>query len=323
MAEAGLRQSDVIQEINGRKYANSAGFVEALHSLSGEDINLTVLRSSNGTVYDTTEQISLSAAFDQPRPVERPYILVIDIAPGSPAEIAGITPEDLIADFNGVPLQSFEDLQARVQENLEKEITLTIERDGETRDATLVPRSNPPEGEGSMGIVLSSIPAYGDTGSGLIYQEGFPQETYVPLSFGESVQFSLNQIGTVISLMAEAPARLIQGTLSPEEARPVSPVGISQMGGMVLQQSIQEERALPILRYIAVISIALGITNLLPIPALDGGRIIFVLLEIIRGRPIPPEREGMVHLVGLMLLLLATGFFVLNDIINPITNALR
>lgn len=324
LAGAGLQANDVIQDLNGEKFSTPAEFMERLYALKGEPATLTVLRSSDGRFYDTTEELPFTwTTLQTSQPPVNSYILVIDIAPGSPADLAGIRSGDLIAQFNGLTLQSFEDLQQRVQQNLDKEITLDIERDGEVREVSLTPRKNPPEGEGAMGIVLSSLPAYGEVGSGIIYQEGFPQETYTPLNFTDSIQFSFNQIGLVINLIIDAPARIIQGTLSPEEARPVSPVGISQMGGMVLQQSIEEERALPILRYIAVISIALGITNLLPIPALDGGRIVFVVLEIIRGRPIPPEREGMVHLVGLMLLLLATGFFVLNDIINPITNTLR
>jgi len=67
-----------------------------------------------------------------------------------------------------------------------------------------------------------------------------------------------------------------------------------------------------------VISLALGLTNLLPIPGLDGGRVLFVVIELLRGKPIPPEREGMVHMVGLLLLLGAMSIFIINDIVNPV-----
>ena len=69
--------------------------------------------------------------------------------------------------------------------------------------------------------------------------------------------------------------------------------------------------------------VVLGFFNLLPIPALDGGRILFVIIEIVRGRPIAPEREGLVHLVGLVLLLSLSVLVILNDVVNPITNSLR
>jgi regulator of sigma E protease len=119
------------------------------------------------------------------------------------------------------------------------------------------------------------------------------------------------------------PSELLRGTLSMEAARPVSIVGISQMGGELLQDSIEQGQPVVILNYIALISVALGLTNLLPIPALDGGRILFVLIEIVRGRPIAPEREGLVHLVGLLLLLSVTVVFILNDLFNPITELIR
>ena len=68
----------------------------------------------------------------------------------------------------------------------------------------------------------------------------------------------------------------------------------------------------------ALISLALGLTNLLPLPALDGGRILFVLIEAIRGRRIAPEREAMIHFVGLMILVGLMGLVMLQDFINPI-----
>jgi len=92
---------------------------------------------------------------------------------------------------------------------------------------------------------------------------------------------------------------------------------------MILRQNVEQGRAAPILEFIATISVALGFFNLLPIPALDGGRILFVIIEMVRGRPIAPEREGLVHLVGLVLLLSLSVLVILNDVINPITNSLR
>ena len=103
-----------------------------------------------------------------------------------------------------------------------------------------------------------------------------------------------------------------------DRARPISAVGIAQVSGQILQQSSDTHTAYPILSFAALISIALGVTNLLPIPALDGGRILFVLIEILRGKPMDPEREGMVHLVGLVFLLGLMLILVVNDIRNPV-----
>jgi regulator of sigma E protease len=73
-----------------------------------------------------------------------------------------------------------------------------------------------------------------------------------------------------------------------------------------------------LLNIIAFINVALGLTNLLPIPALDGGRILFVLIEAVRGRRIEPEREGLVHIVGMLVLLGLMALMIWQDIVNPI-----
>ena len=73
---------------------------------------------------------------------------------------------------------------------------------------------------------------------------------------------------------------------------------------------------LSMMNIILMLSVNLGILNLLPIPALDGGRLVFLLVEVIRGRPVPPEKEGMVHFVGLMFLMALMVFVFFNDLSN-------
>ena len=92
------------------------------------------------------------------------------------------------------------------------------------------------------------------------------------------------------------------------------PVGITAMIGDTVEYG-----ALPVLNLVALIAINLGVMNLLPLPALDGGRILFIVIEAVMGRPIPPEKEGIVHLVGFGLLMLLTVFVFINDIIRVVT----
>jgi regulator of sigma E protease len=82
--------------------------------------------------------------------------------------------------------------------------------------------------------------------------------------------------------------------------------------------SVTNSNLFPILNMVGFISVALGFTNLLPIPALDGGRILFILIEAVRGRRIEPEREGMVHVVGMLVLLGLMALLIVQDIVNPI-----
>ncbi|MBN1933908.1 MAG: site-2 protease family protein, partial [Anaerolineae bacterium] len=79
-------------------------------------------------------------------------------------------------------------------------------------------------------------------------------------------------------------------------------------------QSIDTGWAYPILNLAGLLNVAIAITNLLPLPALDGGRVFFIILEAIRGKPVPPEKEGLVHGIGLMLLLLLFVFITIQDI---------
>jgi regulator of sigma E protease len=111
---------------------------------------------------------------------------------------------------------------------------------------------------------------------------------------------------------------LIRGEISAQEARPVSVIGISQIAGQAAENSAASRNLYPILTMAAFINIALGLTNLLPIPALDGGRIMFVLVEAIRGRRVEPERESMVHIIGMLVLLGLMALMIFQDIVNPI-----
>lgn len=328
LAQSGLQSGDIIEQVNGETFTTSTDFVNRLYALDGQPTTLTVYRPTDPSVRlidPSTErlELSFSSPLGERGDVTTGHPVILGIAPDSPADRAGMQPGDLVQTFNGVTLESFEMLRLMTQDNLDTEVTLTLLRGEETLDVQLTPRSNPPEGEGSMGITSSDVTAVVAGELGLIYQDGPPQEVLVSQPLTTAVQYSFTRIVDVLTTIARVPAELLAGTISPEAARPVSVVGIGQMGGVFLQQSVEENQPTIILNFIAIISIALGLTNLLPLPALDGGRIFFVLLEIVRGRPIAPEREGLVHLVGLALLLSATVLIMLNDILNPVTDLLR
>ncbi|MCZ7547349.1 MAG: site-2 protease family protein [Anaerolineae bacterium] len=123
---------------------------------------------------------------------------------------------------------------------------------------------------------------------------------------------------SLVGLVIRAPVMLLTGEISGEEARPVGIVGISQLGGQFIQESVEVSSPTPFLQFAAAISVALGMTNLLPIPALDGGRILFVLIEMIRGKPMDPAREGLIHLIGIVFMLGLMIVLIFADIINPV-----
>lgn len=309
LAAAGVQTGDLIESVNGNYFESAQQFSGRLSELAGEPVSLSIRRG--------TEALEVSFVPDTSGST-RSAVFISSISPDSPAASAGLQVDDVIIAFNGEPLADFEDLPERTRAHLGQEVTLTVLRNGAEIDVQVVPRVNPPEGQGAIGIGI--VPAYSHSGNGVLFVEGGLQQALVPLTLGESVRFSLDRILFFLETLVRLPGELIAGSLNPEEARVMSPLAISQFGGMFLQQSIVQDQPVVILNYIAIISVALGITNLLPLPALDGGRIVFVLLEIIRGRPIAPEREGIVHLIGMALLLSLMAIAFLNDILNPVTN---
>ncbi len=110
------------------------------------------------------------------------------------------------------------------------------------------------------------------------------------------------------------PARLIREGRPLGDAGVMGPVGIAATTGEVVRSSLAADTITPIVWFVALLSAALGITNLLPIPGLDGGRLLFVLLEAIRRKRIEPAREGIVHLVGIGMLLLLVGIVTVREV---------
>ena len=231
-------------------------------------------------------------------------VAVENVVPDSPAATAGLQAGDVIVEVNGVPVENSGILVEEVTANAGDEIELLVERDGDPVALTMVPREAgeyDPTEEGPIGI-------------GLTHQSS-RRWALGPL---ESAVQSVESIWQIIDLTVRAPVMLIRGDISAEQARPVGPVGISQIAGQTAQYTATTGDWFQLLRITAFISVALGFTNLLPIPALDGGRILFVLLEAVRGRRIEPEREGMVHLVGMLFLLGLMFLLIIQDIANPI-----
>ena len=228
-------------------------------------------------------------------------VQISEVVPNTPASAAGLLPGDLILEVGGVPVRSTAGLHDAIYANLDQPIKLLYSRDGETGAVILTPRSKPPEGQGAIGIVM-----------------GNPTRQ---VSLFAAIPMSASAVFEQGRQLLAFPVRMIRGQTSPEEGRLVGLKGMFD-----IYQEVRQSEPLPtiprsvtIMSFFATISISLGVLNLLPIPALDGGRILFTLPEIILRRRIPPKYENAINLVSFALLLVLLLFVNLQDFLNPIT----
>ncbi|HEC23570.1 MAG TPA: RIP metalloprotease [Chloroflexi bacterium] len=233
-------------------------------------------------------------------PEEQPGASIALVEPGSPAERAGLQPGDIILSADDVPIEQYTDLTHYIFSHVGETVILTVQRGDEMLDLSITPRTEWPEGQGPTGIVVQPVVE--------IKRHGL---------FGATWQ-AIKEFGALLKAFIEVPAAVIREQIPARYLRPISIVGISQLGGQAIGASFDQNAAWPIIQLTAFISLALGVTNLLPLPALDGGRILFVLIEAIRGRRVDPQRETLVHFIGFALLLTAMIFFIYLDIVDPL-----
>ncbi len=304
-AQAGLEQGDIILAVNGGEVESASEFNDRIAGYTNQPVTLTIQR--DGQTFDTT----LIATPQENTDIERVYIT--SVRADMPAE-GKFEPEDLIISINEIEITSIEQLQDYTQAHEDQEMIVTVLRGTQRIEIPVTPREDD-DGVVRIGIGITSVqPAA--IGLTAVNRD---TETYTrALPFGEALETGVNQFVDMHVLMYEFVGDLFSGDVEPSAARPVSPVGIGQIGGPVFEQTLDEGEMYPIVLFAALISIALAITNLLPIPGLDGGRILFVVIELIRGKPMEPEREGLIHFIGVLLLLGLIFFTVINDIVNPI-----
>ena len=245
---------------------------------------------------------SLCFMLGWPEPVEFNNAIIERVISGSAAEQAGLKVGDIVIWADGEYIDNPDELVAYTRQKLNQEMVLVVKRGGKIVQVRVTPSL---DSDGVSRIGVSIIP--GVTKIGLkIYP------------FGEAVLRGLEQTTGVIAFTFYIPVLLFRGLLSIEMARPIGPVGIAQLASQAVQQSVETGWWFPILNLMALLSIGLAVANLLPLPAFDGGRIFFVIVEAIRGKRIDPEKEGAVHLIGLAFLLTLMIFITYQDITTPV-----
>jgi regulator of sigma E protease len=241
-------------------------------------------------------------------------VQIEEVLPGSPAAQAGIQVNDVVLTANGARINDPAQLHDVIYANLDKPVDFTLARGSEVVALTAVPSSTRPKDQGALGISMG--PAMVHAGS-------------IPSSLQYGVLAVYGQTRALILL----PAQMLRGQVNPEENRFIGIKGIYDIFGQAVSRDVQsrEPSTSPstpsapqtptffTLQLIGVLTISLGVLNLFPFPALDGGRIIFVLPEVILRRRVPPRLENLINAVGMALLLAFMVYVNVMDFINPAT----
>ncbi|NOQ40520.1 MAG: PDZ domain-containing protein [Anaerolineales bacterium] len=240
-----------------------------------------------------------SVIFSQLGVPDMSVIEVQEVAQNSPAEEAGLLVGDHILSINEYKVDSYEALRGEIYANLGEEIQIEIQRGANIDLITLIPRENPPENQGAIGIVMTS--------------------PVREVSWYQALPLGISATGQHSIAVMRLPGQLIRGT---EEAvgRPVGYKGMYD-----IYEGAKEGQLLPgtsstinVLLFVVSITVSLGVLNLLPIPALDGGRILFVLPELITGKRISQNVQNVVNAVGFISVVLLLIYFNILDFTSPI-----
>nr|BBH88640.1 RIP metalloprotease RseP [Thermosporothrix sp. COM3] len=238
----------------------------------------------------------------EPLPTTQSPAVIGQVAAGSPAEAAGVHPEDKVLSVNGQKITTYAELKdivdkaaaaAKGKETLP--VQLQIERPGSPQpiSITIQARVNPPENQGRLGVVAKT--AYAT----------------VPLWEAPIKGFvaTFNTTGLFISTLG----KMVIGAIKPDL---MGPVGIVHFTGQVAE-TVPVVGWWYILNLTAMLSLNLAIVNILPFPALDGGRVLLVLIEIVRGgKRLKPEREMLINLIGMAILLALMAVVTVSDILR-------
>lgn len=217
-------------------------------------------------------------------------VVITEVVKNSPAAGIGLMAGDKLVGDN-LTTQSVIDF---INERRGQKIDLKIERNGQIIDFSAIPRINPPEGEGALGIGLVDA--------------GLPRKNILA-SFWEGLKTSLEMVRVIALAILNLIARAFVGKASLEQV--AGPIGIvkitAQAGGLGLVY---------LLHLLALISLNLAVINVLPFPALDGGRLLFLAIEKIKGSPINPKIEKAANAFGLALLIFLMVVITIKDIIR-------
>ena len=296
-AEAGLRKGDVVTEFDGYTIdvARDLYVYSYLNELQEEPVTMKVRRNGEEKTFTYTPDVSVRYLLGFNRS-DTDSMEVLSLIEGMPLEAAGLQEGDVITSIDGTRIPDGKAYENYIAEHplSDKEVEITYERDGLEYSAEITPKE-----------YRTPIPGF-SYNMGYIKAEGFQVLKYAALDIKYMIRT------TLLSLK-----ELVTGGLGVKDLS--GPVGVVDAIGTTYEESKSAGTLMlwmNMLNMAVLLSANLGVMNLLPLPALDGGRLVFLFIEAVRKKPINREVEGMVHFAGLMLLMALMVVVMYNDILK-------
>ncbi len=212
--------------------------------------------------------------------------IIGSVITGGAADLGKLQGGDIILSIDNQPISKWSEISEHLKGTANHGVTVVVNRDGETVETTVIPKME------------KDTPKLG------IYQA---YET-IPHSIGDSFILAVQKTGYIIVAMVDGLREMVVGT---EQAEVSGPVGISHMAGSIAQQGFA-----PLLSFAALLSINLGVINLLPLPVLDGGHLIIILIEAITRRKLPAKALMYIQMIGIALLVTIFVYATAKDILQ-------
>lgn len=295
--KAGIREGDIITEYNGYHIdvARDLYVYTYLNQLREEPVTVTVDRNGEELTFTFMPDVDVRYLLGFNRS-DADSMKVESLIEGMPLEEAGLQPGDVITSVDGVPTPDGAAYAEYLEENplSDQPVEITYERNGTEYSVEITPRE------------------YRTPGLGFSYNTG-----YTEAQGFEVLKYAALDVKYMIRTTLLSLKELVTGGLGMDDLS--GPVGVVDAIGTAYEETKDEGTVIMwmnLLNMAVLLSANLGVMNLLPLPALDGGRLVFLLLEAVRRRPVNREVEGMVHFAGLMLLMVLMVVVMYNDILK-------
>lgn len=292
-AEAGLKEGDLITKINGEtiNFQREYSFIRTYHG--DEVMNITYARDGQKYTTTLTPQHIKDNSYRVGITVSSSGS-VASVSENSPAEECGLKKGDVIKSINGSKMDGSEEIVDTISNAGGESLKMVVSRGGSEIELTVTPKLVESEG------YYTGFASYGQR---------------VKTTPVNTIKYSFKEVGYWIKTVIKSLGMMFTGQLGVNDLS--GPVGTVSIMSNVVEESKADGSFyvfLNLLNLGVMISANLGVMNLLPLPAIDGGRLVFLLTEAVRGKPVKKEREGMIHFIGMILLMLLMVYIMFKDI---------